>query len=187
MIVQDDKGRPRYRGQSRRDVAELAARPPEREPRVIVLRGDVFAGEQVDPETIARWQWAMAAKRWPTLAVYDELSRAASHGNWRAKNSVVERSLREGRDVGVGTVWLTQLPQDVPRVAFHETPAILCFRLDSTALWAEKMRSFLTGGVDEVIRSLPADDVPPDERGQFVLLRRGRPWDGQVYRFGVED
>lgn len=183
-VIVDDKGSSTsYAGDVRRDLAEFASKPPAAPPSVTILRGSIYEGETIDPETVAAWQWQMAARRWKTLGVYDELTRACGNGTWRVKHSQVARALREGRSVGLATLWLTQLPQDVPREAFHETPVILCFRLDSTALYGDKMRPFLDGGVDQVIRALPADDVPPADRGKFVVLRRGRPWDRLVYRF----
>jgi hypothetical protein len=30
---------------------------------------------------------------------------------------------------------------------------------------------------------LPGSELPPSERGYFVMLERGRPWDRRVYRF----
>ena len=47
-----------------------------------------------------------------------------------------------------------------------------------------KERGYLDGGAGEVLPMLhgPPDD-PPDTRGDFLLLRRGRPWDGKIYKF----
>jgi hypothetical protein len=48
-----------------------------------------------------------------------------------------------------------------------------------------KARGYLepSGTVENVIPSLPGDELPPEQRGYFVLLRRGRPWDQRIYRF----
>jgi hypothetical protein len=46
-----------------------------------------------------------------------------------------------------------------------------------------KERGYLEGGVGDVIPSLPGDELPRNQRGYFVLLLRGRPWNQRIYRF----
>lgn len=184
--VIDDKGAtPRFAGQYRRDVAELAARPPDAEPRVVVFRGAPSQGVKVDPERVSRAAWALAVeKRRPVLVVYDELARAADEGEWRPGVEQIPRDFAEGRDVRRTSIWGSQSPQDVPRVPFEQSSAILQFRIDGMGLNLLRRRNYVfEDRLVDVIRSLPGDDVPKPQRGYFVLLRRGRPWDGNVYRF----
>lgn len=186
VLALDDKElRARFDGQERRDLAELAARPPAPEPRVYVLRGVPSQGIEVDYEAAARWAWAMASRRTPTLIVYDELTRAAKSGRWLAgKSSVLPKTFGQGRVVGISSLWETQSPQDVPREAFEQSSCVLCFRMDGLGLNTLEDRNYVLGDeLADVIRSLPGDEVPPADRGYFVLLRRGRPWDGRVYRY----
>jgi hypothetical protein len=44
-------------------------------------------------------------------------------------------------------------------------------------------RRYLEGGAGDVLPTLPSREAPPSERGAFLLLRRGLPWDGRIYRF----
>ena len=103
-IVCDDKElRARFAGQERRDIAEIATRPPAPEPRVLVLRGDVRNRITVDPESVAGWAWAMSARGRPTLGVYDELTRACKNGRWSAGNkSLMPDTFGQGRILGIG-------------------------------------------------------------------------------------
>jgi DNA helicase HerA-like ATPase len=185
-IVIDDKHTPaRFKGQERRDVAELGRRPPAAEPRVIVIRGSILEGETVDAESVARFGWALAARRRQVLIVYDELARAADdYGMWLPGVTRVPAAFGQGRSIGISSIWSTQSPQQVPRAAFEQSSVILCFRLAGMGLALLRRRDYLGGAdVERAIESLPGDDVPPAERGVFVLLRRGRPWDGRRYRF----
>jgi hypothetical protein len=185
-VVIDDKHTPaRFRGQERRDVAEIGTRPPDVEPRVIVLRGQIWAGETVNAESVARFGWAMAARRRKVLLVYDELARAADDdGEWLRGVERIPAAFGQGRSVGIASLWSTQSPQQVPRTAFEQSSCILCFRLAGMGLALLRRRDYLAGGVESVISSLPGEDVPPAERGIFVVLRRGRPWDGRRFKFG---
>ncbi|HYM46765.1 MAG TPA: hypothetical protein VES65_11480 [Solirubrobacteraceae bacterium] len=187
LVLDDKELRARFEGQERRDLADLAAQPPAPEPRVLVLRGDVRRGVEVDPEEAAAWAWAMAARNRASLVVYDELTRAARNGRWLAgRDSLFPKTFGQGRAAGLSSIWGTQSPQDAPREPFEQSSVIYCFRLDGLGLNTLVDRNYvLDEGLAEVIRSLPGDELPPPERGYFVLLRRGRPWDGNVYRYSA--
>jgi hypothetical protein len=205
LIVDDKEARPQYEGQMRRDRAELEKSPPDpSQPAVIVFRGsrfDLQAGE-VDPEEIAGIQFSLAQKGIPSLVVYDELDKAANHGMWkRGDASTVRWAFIKGRSSKAASLWGTQETQAVPREAFNQSSAILCFRMTGAPLrllaergyledapkWTPEgeLRPLKSTKVADVIRGLPGDELPPQQRGYFVLLRRGRPWDGRVYRFGA--
>ena len=187
LIVDDAKPRPQYPGQLRRDPDELGTRPPDAEPRVVVFRGaGVFGLQSLDPETVAALQWQLAQRGRPSLVVYDELDRAAAFGHWKAgKESRIAWAFGKGRSAGASSFWGTQETQQVPAEAFNQSTAILCFRCMGNPVRLLKERGYCEGGAERVIPALPGDDLPPAERGYFVLLRRGKPWDRRVYRFGA--
>lgn len=191
LIVDDKEPQPQYEGQLRRDVDELRRQPIDPNgPRVVVFRGARFdrEGGEVDPETVAEVQWALAQQRIPSLVVYDELDKAANGGQWvRGKRSTVRWAFIKGRSSGAASLWGTQETQAVPAEAFNQSSVILCFRMTGAPLRLLRERGYLEadGGADvgETIRTLPGDELPKPQRGYFVMLRRGRPWDGRVYRF----
>lgn len=189
VLALDDKElRARFPGQERRDLSDVTARPPAPEPRLWVLRGEPRHRIRVDYESAARWAWSMAGLRTPTLVIYDEITRAAHHQHWRkGKASLMPDIFGQGRAVGISSVWGTQSPQDVPREAFEQSSALLCFRLAGLGLNSLIARDYIPkrGPLADVVQSLPGDDVPKAQRGYFVLLRRGRPWDQKIYRYRV--
>jgi hypothetical protein len=189
-IVDDKEAQPQYEGQYRRDRADVERNPPDPNgPRPIVFRGDRTdrAGE-VDPEEIADMQWAHSQKREPSLTVYDELDKAANHGQWRRgdKHSTILWSFRRGGSSGASVLWGTQETQEVPAAAFNQSNLILVFRMQGAPLRLLGDRGYLEprGGVEKVIPTLPGPPLtPPEQRGHFVALRRGQSWDGKIYRF----
>jgi hypothetical protein len=188
VLVGDTKGEPQaqFAGQVRKSVADLRSNPPDpKGPRVIVFHDDPFGvSGGVDLEEIARFAWALAQQKRPSLVVYDELDKACNNGQWAAgKNSVIAWCFGKGRSVGVASLWGTQETQAVPREAFNQSSTILQFRTMGAPLRLLGERGYLEGGAEKVIPSLPGDDVPPAERGVFVALRRGKPFDGKLYKF----
>jgi hypothetical protein len=188
LCVDDKEAQAQYYGQERRDRYDLERRPLDGSgPRVVVFRGDPFetsAGE-VDPEEIAEIQRKLAMNGRPSMVVYDELDKAANMAMWkRGDASAIRWSFIKGRNVGAASLWGTQETQAVPREAFNQSSCILCFRLVGNPLRLLRERGYLEGGdVAAVISALPGDELPRNKRGYFVLLRRGRPWDGRIYRF----
>jgi hypothetical protein len=188
LIVDDkDPGRPQFEGQLFVDVVDVAVRGLQPEPRVIVFRGDTKFGRDCEPDEIARFAWSMKTKGLPTLVVYDELKHRmlVNYGVWVSGVEWVPRTFEKGRGVGIGSLWGAQFPQQVPPDPFETTPVILCFKLAGQGLAKLRERGYLSAGVEEVIRTLKGDGSPPEERGEFVLLWRGREWDGNVYRFAA--
>lgn len=187
LIIDDKEANAQFVGQERRDVYDLQQRPVAADPRIVVFRGDRFdrlRGE-VDPETIADLQWSMAQKRRPSMVVYDELDKAASFAMWkRGDESTIRWAFIKGRSSGAASLWGTQETQAVPREAFNQSSCLFVFRMVGNPLRLLKERGYLEGkDVSNVIATLPGDELPPNQRGYFVLLRRGRPWDEKVYRF----
>jgi hypothetical protein len=186
LVIDDKEPKAQFPGQERKDHADLIARPADpKGPRAIVFRGDPFAVDGgVDAEEIAALQWHLAQRHRPSLVVYDELDRAAVAGQWRAgAESRIGWAFGKGRSVGAASLWGTQETEAVPREAFNQTPNILCFRMMGNPVRLLKQRGYCEGGADKAIPLLPGDELPKAQRGYFLLLQRGRPWDGRVYRF----
>jgi hypothetical protein len=187
FIVDDKEAKAQFPGQERRDKADFISRKPSKEPRVVIFRGDRFSRTmgEVDPEDIAEIQWGMAQMGKPSLVVYDELDKAANMMQWkRGDASTIRWAFSKGRSSGASTIWGTQETQTVPREAFNQSSVIFCFRMVGNPVRLLRERGYLEGGdVASVIATLPGDELPPNKRGFFVMLRRGRPWDEKVYRF----
>jgi len=192
VLVADDKSawRQQFEGQAFKDVAEFEAHPEKLRPdgpRVIVFRGDHSMGARggLDLETIARLQSKIAAKRRPSVAVYDEIDRATVNGQWQQNPSDIAWSFGKGREDGIGAFWGLQQTQSAPSEPFNNSTHIFVFRCVGNPVRLLKQREYCEGGADKVIPRLPGDELPKAQRGYFVLLRRGRPWDGRIYRFGA--
>jgi hypothetical protein len=188
LIVDDKELTTRFAGQARRDVADLRAHPIDwQQGRVVVFRGDVGRGQRVDLEEVAEVAWARAGRGRKTLVVYDELiagreDKLCKNSQWRSGVKWVPQSFTMGRSPGVADIWGAQSPADVPNEVFNQSSAIFTFRLAGTGLQRLKERDYLTGGAGEVIPRLSGPPRPPAERGEFVLLRRGLPWNGLIYK-----
>jgi hypothetical protein len=194
LIIDDKERLPRYPGTCRASPDDLRAHPitPEerdRHGRIIVFRGNMLAGEDADPEAVAAlaWDFARLSPPRPTLVVHDELNRPelAKNMQWRSGVKWVPASFTKGRAVGVGNLWSSQSPQDAPIAVFEQTSAILCFKLGGMGLEKLRQRGYLDGGAERVIPTLHAMESAPAQRGDFVVLRRGQPWNGKVYKFSV--
>lgn len=187
LVIDDKESKPQFEGLQRRDRIDLANRPNIGQARIIVFRGDRFdrATGEVDPEEIAEIQWNLAQKDRPSLVVYDELDKAANMAMWkRGDASTVRWAFIKGRSSGAASLWGTQETQAVPREAFNQSSCLFVFRMVGNPLRLLRERGYLEGNdVQSVIATLPGDELAPNKRGYFVLLRRGRPWDEKVYRF----
>lgn len=189
FIVDDKELTTRFEGQQRIDVDDLRAHPIDwQQGRVVVFRGLVVRGQRVDLEQVAELAWARAGRGRKTLVVYDELiagreDTLCKNSQWRAGVKWVPQSFTMGRSPGVADVWGAQSPQDVPNEVFNQSSAIFTFRLAGSGLAKLKERGYTVGGAEEVIPRLAGPPRPPGERGEFVLLRRGLPWDRKIYKF----
>lgn len=183
VLVADAKCERRFGGQEYASVAELAARPPAPEPRILSFRGDPWSGVDLRPDEVAALAWRIGARRRVTLTVLDELDGSAARaGQWRRGTEWIPRTFTQGRAHGLSVLWGAQAPQAAPREAFGQSDYLLCFRLAGAELRLLKERGYLGGVPPELVPGLPGATSPPAERGAFVLLARGLPWDGQVYR-----
>ena len=190
LVVDDKERAPRYPGTCRKSIEDLRANPitPDERAngRIIVIRGDMLAGTDADPEAVAAFAWDLArcSPPRPTLVVHDELNRPeiAKNMQFRAGIKWVPASFAKGRAVGVGDLWGSQSPQDAPIAVFEQTSVIFCFKLGGLGLRKLKERGYVEPDVEAVIPRLHGMESRPQERGDFVVLERGRRWNGRVYR-----
>jgi energy-coupling factor transporter ATP-binding protein EcfA2 len=189
VLVCDDKDprRPQFEGHMRGSVADCIGDPPKPPIRTVVFRGNVITGTDVEPDTVASYGWKLATRGRPVLLAYDELAhdRLTTYGQWQSGITWVPRCFSKGRSLQVGSLWGTQIVQNVPQTAFDCSSHIFCFKLAGQGLAKLRERDYLTGDVERVIASLKGEPHPPAERGEFVLLERGRAWDGKIYKFGA--
>lgn len=193
VLIADDKyaSRAQYAGQLRRDPDQVESGEMPIDPagpRVVVYRGQPAMGARgtLDLESIARQQWKLAGKGRPSVAVYDELDRACKGGQWIQQPSDIGWTFGKGGGDGIGDFWGLQETESAPREPFNCSTHIVVVRCvgNPVRLLAQRGYCEPRGGVERVIPQLPGDpETPPAERGYFVLLARGRPWDGLVYRF----
>jgi hypothetical protein len=191
FIIDDKELRSRFFGQERRDVEDLREHPVDYQGvgrgRVVIFRGNVTRGERVNVEEVCRLAWTRVGSARKTWIVIDELVAGredlTKNTQWRKNVTWTPRSFTMGRAPGVGVLWGAQSPQLVPIDAFEQSSCICCFRLAGVGLQGLKERNYLLGGAGEVIPRLHGPPDPPASRGDFVLLRRGQPWNGKIYKF----
>lgn len=184
IVIDDKELKPRYAGQYYRDADEPETRKPAPEPRVIVFRGVPAQMIGVDHESVAAYQQRLAGKGFRTLCVHDEMSDAARYGQWKAgSESLLARQFVKGRMANVGKIWLTQLPAFVPDEPWTQSTSILCFNVDPGTLKRLRKHRWIDERLERTIARLPDGNVPPAQRGYFVLLEPECASDGQIYRF----
>ena len=155
---------------------------------MIVFTPDAF-GSSLSLEGVAAWQWRLARKGWPSLGVYDEISDATKRGERRndwivaGDEARLPRLFTHGRRPQVSGLWGAQFAHQVPMEPWEESPVIFVWHQAGNALAILARRHYLEGaGVEEAIRALPSAQLPPAERGAFLMLRRAQPWNGLIYR-----
>jgi hypothetical protein len=188
VVVVDAKGERRFDDlavspppEVRLSPADYAARPVAQGCRVVIFRSGLMG--EVSPEEIAHFTAALAERRWGSLTINDELDQAAKGGQWRRGSVFLPRSFIRGRTAGLAQVWGTTSPHNVPLEAFDQSSEIWCFKMAGLGLRLLADREYLNGIEPRAIEQLAGYPLPPEERGQFVRLQRGRPWNGLVYKF----
>ncbi|HXD98229.1 MAG TPA: hypothetical protein VN646_16895 [Candidatus Acidoferrum sp.] len=191
VIVVDAKANRRYDGvldaarvAVRESVSDVRARPLLPGTRVLIFRSPIFKGVDADPNAIAELSWSLAGSKTPTLTVNDELvPHCADYGQWvGGKGGWVKRSFVQGREHGIGQLWCTTTPQGVPIEAFGQS-RLWVFQLAGQDLSLLRRRNFLIGVPPGLVEELAGEPRPFEERGEFVCLLSGRPWDGRIYKF----
>lgn len=167
----------------RESLAHYADERPPPGARLLILRPSIFDGAEADPEAAAAFCWRLAGRRWPTLLVNDELvPHAAHHGQWRRGMTALPRAFIQGRVHGLSQLWGTTALQGVPVEAADQSSVILVFQTAGLGLRILGDRNYLVGVPPGTVEGLAGFDRPPDERGEFLALRSGVPWDGRIYR-----
>jgi hypothetical protein len=191
VVVVDAKGERRFDDlpvkpppEVRLSPADYAARPTQPGSRVVIFRTGMMG--EVSPEEIAHFTAALAERRWGSLTINDELDQAARGGQWKKGAVFLPRSFIRGRTQGIAQVWGTTSPHNVPLEAFDQSSEIWCFKMAGMGLRLLGEREYLNGIEPRTIEQLAGYPLPPEERGQFVRLQRGRAWDGRVYKFSSE-
>jgi hypothetical protein len=167
----------------RDSIAHLAADWP-RGARIIILRPRIFEGSDADPEAVAAFQWRWAGRRWPSLVVNDELvPHAADYGQWRRGSRMLKRAFVQGRSHGLAQLWCTTNLQGAPTDAADQSSVIFVLQTAGAGLNLLHDRHYLIGVPDGLIPSLAGFPLPPEQRGEFLALRSGLPWNGKIYKF----
>jgi len=190
VAVANSKGEAGWQGEAYASVEELRDRP-NRTRRIVFTPP---RGGDLDLHGIALWQWSAAHNhRCASLVVWDEVSDAADDGEWidaeRRGGKVIRgssqigRGFTHGRALGMSQLWGAQFAHQVPREAWETASCLCVWRQAGNALKILRFRGYTDAAAEAAILALPGDDVPKVDRGAFVLLRRGRPWDGRTYRF----
>lgn len=191
LVISEDKGlTSRYPGAIRRNREDLEARPlsaEEARQRTIVFRGDPTGNVDCNPEDSAAFAWELIRLGRRSLQVNDELAReeVCVGTAWKGGIRWLPKTYKQGRELGVGSLAASQQPIDVPIIVWTQSTSVIVFKLDGMGLDVLRRRGLLSGGVDKVIPSLHGLESPKAQRGDFVLLQPGRPWDGKVYKFGA--
>ncbi len=193
VVVVDDKDphRSPFKGQFRRDIGHLRAEPLDPNgPRVLVIRGDLLNGRRADREAVAAYCKDVAIRGRAVAMFNDEAfpRTVCVNRQWRKGVEWLPLGFTHGRKMGGGwtNVWGAQIATKAPDEPFDESGTILQFKTagDPLDLLEEKeyLRAADTKKLRDVIRNLHAMDSAPHLRGDFVALRRGREWDGRVYK-----
>jgi hypothetical protein len=188
VIVIDNKAERRYDDLPGAVVfastsAFAAARPASGQ-RVWVMRPSLFEGGEVDPEEIAELQWKLAGKHWPSLVLNDELvPHAAKGGQWKTRTQWLQRAFVQGRSHGLAQLWGTTALQGVPLDASQQSHELWVFKTGGVALRILSERDYLIGVPPGTVEGLAGYPLPPAERGEFVRLVSGVPWNGVIYKF----
>lgn len=191
-VVADTDDSNDYPGEARATVLSLRRSPLSEDCRCVVITGNGYDDQPADAEACAQLVKDLGRqtvpgtnRRLPALLVVDELTqRACREGQWQKGVVVIPWLAREGRRYGRSLLLQTQSPQDCARAAIEQAQIVCAFRLaglGARCLWD---RGYLDKESEAALLALPGPESDPGERGGFLCLRRGRPWDGKVYRLG---
>lgn len=185
LIVVDNKAEGRYDRLPGAEVfPSLSALRPSAGSRVWVLKPALFEGGEVSPEEVAEFQWKLRARRWPSMVLNDELvPHAAKAGQWRRGSTWLPRSFVQGRSHGLAQLWGTTLLHSVPIEAAEQSSELWVFKSAGLGLRLLDERNYTIGVPPGLIENLAGYPLPPEQRGEFVRLVSGVPWDGVVYKF----
>jgi hypothetical protein len=171
-IIHDlKKPLPQYKGRIEHEADAVVARPPEEYPaRIVLRRKGLDHTPSVDRAALITLHASYSGV--PTVLVIDELREATTPSGKEFTAPEVERLLSQGGGNGASIVWLVQLPQRTPTVAYDQSVIVL----------HQSGRKVLRYLVDQrVIDERAAEVVARLPVGQFVLATTEQDFDGQRY------
>ena len=141
----------------------------------VVIRGPAIshaADDEIDFEELARQVWDMARTTDVPVALFvDELFDAcATSQNFGPlpkgeRKSRMERLYRQGRVMGISIAATTQVPQEIPRLAYAMSDTVCIFRMDGREIEYLKRLG--------VIEDTDAQLLLNFTVGDFLLCRKG--------------
>jgi hypothetical protein len=185
LIVVDNKAAGRFDRLPGAQVFEsVSAFRPAPGSRVWIFKPRLWEGGEIDPREIAELQWKMVGRRVRSMVVNDELvPHAVNGGQWiGGQRSPVARAFIQGREHGLSQLWGTTALQDVPGNA-ADLSELWVFQSHGLAARILARRNFLIGAPPGLLEGLAGYPLPPAQRGEFVRLFSGRPWNRTIYKF----
>ena len=141
----------------------------------VVIRGPAIshaADDEIDFEELARQVWDMARVTEVPVALFiDELFDAcATSQQWGPlhkgeRKSRVERLYRQGRVMGISIAATTQVPQEIPRLAYAMSDTVCIFRMDGREIEYLKRLGVIEESEAELLLNFTV--------GDFILCRKG--------------
>lgn len=177
VVAHDDvKREQQIEGVTREHPDDLTARPvtdEEAAQGALVFRGNPQTGRVVEVEAVAAMALAMARTGIPTVIAVDELDRCMTDGGHELTSKALRAALTQGGALGLSVAATTQDPTRVPRQFKDQCTSTGFFRLGPSALNYCRERLYFDPELLTVVEKLS-----PHE---FVIDRRGFPWDRTVY------
>jgi energy-coupling factor transporter ATP-binding protein EcfA2 len=191
LIVLDQKAERRYDDVAapelvcvRESVSDYKARPPLPGNRVIIFRAR--AGQRVNETEVSRFGWALARKKIKTCTMRDELvPYAANHMQWLRGCDTVQEEYITGRSWGRTLISLTTAFNMCPLECADNADRVITVQTKGQAIGTLRDREYMIGLPPNLLQKLKGKEAPPEQRGEFVELISGVPWNGTVYRLGA--
>ena len=142
-----------------------------------VIRGAAMtksAEDEIDFEALAKRIWNIArTTNGPVVLAIDELFDACSSSQtWgpleRGKRkSEMDRLYRQGRVLGISLAVTTQVPQEIPRLAYAMSDTVCLFRMDGREIDYLHRLGVIVGEDAEILQGFSV--------GEFLLCQKGQP------------
>jgi KaiC/GvpD/RAD55 family RecA-like ATPase len=141
----------------------------------VVIRGPAIshaADDEIDFEELAKQVWDMARVTEVPVALFvDELFDACSASQqWAThkgeRKSRMERLYRQGRVMGISISATTQVPQEIPRLAYAMSDTVCIFRMDGREIEYLRRLGVIEDSDAEVLLSFTV--------GDFLLCKKGQ-------------
>lgn len=168
----------------RESISDVVARPLLPGTNTLILRGGI--GVPWEGVPAAEFDWKAVERGKAVLKLRDELvPSVANNGQWRPKHQRVQQQFIQGRSWKLSLLSCTTALRAVPLDCADNADEVWAFQTRGQALDVLEDREFLIGVPSGLLASLKGKGSPPEERGEFLRLVSGVPWDGVIYRFGA--